>query len=257
MRRLVRRMVARVADQLPADAERSLLRLRSRVGDGPIIVPAPGYDSVLVLAPHPDDETVACGGLIALLADRGCRVHVVVVSDGASTAGRYGPGELRRRRRAETEAAVQVLGAAEVTFLDHPDGGLADRQEQVTADLQRLLGSERPQAVVVPWVGDGHPDHRAVAEALAAAELGSTDVWCAETWTPLPATHLVDITAVLDRKREAIACHTTAQHAMDLEAFLGLNRFRSLHGLRGQGAAEAFLVAGVDGFRRTLEIWGA
>ncbi|HET6874905.1 MAG TPA: hypothetical protein VFH70_09015, partial [Acidimicrobiales bacterium] len=102
----------------------------------------------------------------------------------------------------------------------------------------------RPEAVFLPWFADGHPDHEACTAAVAAAGLGQdVEVWGYETWTPLPANRIVDITDAYGAKKAAVAAHATAHLAFDLSATLGLSRYRSVHGLMGRGYAEGFLAA--------------
>ena len=108
------------------------------------------------------------------------------------------------------------------------------------------LGEARvdPEAVFLPWFLDGHPDHRALGIALEQAGVrAEVELWGYETWTPLPANRLVDITKVFDRKERALAAYETAHLAFDVSSMLGLNRYRSAHASLGKGYVEGFLVA--------------
>lgn len=247
---LLRRLAARSLSRLPASAGALHAAVRSLAGDGPRIG-LPQLDRVLVIAPHPDDETIACGGSVALLAADGVPVTVAVITDGEAGAG--GPlrgGDVGRLRRGETVSACRVLGIDDLRFLGLADGRLEERRDDLETGLRDLVQETRPEVVVLPWFGDDHPDHRAanraLGSALAAAQATAPDeVWGAEVWTPVPVTRLVDISAVVDRKRAALAEHATPGEALDLGAALGLNRYRSLHGLRGRGYAEAFFAAPV------------
>lgn len=244
VRRQARRLLARSKRRIPARVLPALLRARSLVGDGPA-VGLPSFTRPLVLAPHPDDETITCGGLVALLTRRRADVVVVVVtSGGASSGSPLDETELARRRRDEARRACEVLGVTDVRFLDLPDGGLSSRVDSLRASLDALLDECRPDAVLLPSFLDAHADHRAVNVALTRARLDpAVEIWGGEAWTPVPATRLVDVTDVIEQKRQALACHTTAGEAFDLEAMLSLNRYRSVHGLLGRGHAEAFLAA--------------
>jgi hypothetical protein len=96
------------------------------------------------------------------------------------------------------------------------------------------------------------------SRALASSGLApDTQVWAYETWTPLPANRIVDITAAFSAKEAAVAAHVTAHLAFDVGATLGLNRYRSVHGLMGRGYAEGFLAAPVGDYldlvRRTAQ----
>lgn len=182
----------------------------------------------VVVAAHPDDETLGAGGLVATLAARGHAPEVVVVSDGAAShpgSPTLDPGALAVRRRAEVLAAVRALSPrSTVTLLGHPDGGLREARAEVVRDLRAVCTGDgpTPALLVAPWRGDGHRDHRVVGEAAAqvADELGCTLVeyplwlwhWATPDdervpWDRLRALDL-DADAAL-RKRRAVDEHAT------------------------------------------------
>ena len=91
------------------------------------------HDPVLVVAPRPDDETLGCGGAIALLRSRRCQVSVLVISDGTMSHPRsrkYPPSVLQQLRQKETLDALKILGVdpTTVTFLRLPDGTISTWQ---------------------------------------------------------------------------------------------------------------------------------
>lgn len=220
---------------------------------GSAILELPSARSVLVVGAHPDDETALAGGTIALLTSKGTRVVVVVATAGEATqGGNLGSERVRVARQDEARAACAILGAEEPVVLDYPDGRLSEHIVEFAGDLQSVIARERPDVLIAPWWLDDHPDHRAVARAVAELDLpDSVEVWFGEIWTPLVPNRIVDITDALDAKREAIAAHATARAAFDLSAFLGLNRYRSARGMQGSGYAEAFL-AGSPSMLRAL-----
>lgn len=245
MRPLLSRFAAGATDRLPEQIEHALLRLRSRRTDAPT-VGLPRVRRALLLAPHPDDETLACGGTAALLAAAGTDVRVVVLTDGEAAKVALAGAEVRRRRRAEATEACRALGLPPPLRAGLPDGRLHEHVPALAREVAGHLDGQRPELVLLPWFGDGHPDHEAVNDALVLAADGRDDpvqVWGAETWVPAPVTRLVDVTAVEGRLRSAVAAHATAARSFDLEAMLALKRYRSLHGLRGRGLAEGFLAA--------------
>lgn len=129
--------------------------------------------TVVVLAPHMDDEVLACGGTIALLP-RPERVHVIYATDGSRSPAPEIPGRhprpagLDELRRRESRSALAELGvpAANLHFLDLPDGGLRRRGESLERALAATLEAIRPQHVFAPFRYDRHPDHLAVNLAI-------------------------------------------------------------------------------------------
>lgn len=207
----------------------------------------PDSGAVLVVAPHPDDETLGAGGTLALLAARGCDVHVVVVTDGRTEdpLGVAG-GDVVEARREETRRALAVLGVDAVRFWDEPDG----RFRNSTAFTQRfaaLLEETSPRLVFLPSPLDYHRDHVAIALACLGPcrrEAAGALVLLYEIWCPLPATRIVDITPVAEQKREAIRCYgMPLAYRNYLDGSMGLAAYRGTHigGADEQRYAEAFL----------------
>ena len=129
-----------------------------------------GVDSAVIVAAHPDDEVLGAGGLIAALAASGARLRLVAVTDGeGSHRGRADRATLARRRTAETAAALRALGAetTDVIRLGLPDTGLADREDELTAVLGRLIAGF--DLCLAPWDRDMHPDHEAAGRAARRA----------------------------------------------------------------------------------------
>jgi LmbE family N-acetylglucosaminyl deacetylase len=122
---------------------------------------------VLVVSPHPDDETLAVGGLLHDLVAAGWRVRLASVTDGEA-AYRAMPG-LGAIRRDELSSALDRLGIAHATvthFLMLPDGYVAQCQAALEARLAPLVTGA--SWILAPWRHDGHPDHEACGRAAAA-----------------------------------------------------------------------------------------
>ncbi len=191
------------------------------------------FGPTLIVAPHPDDESLGCGGLIALLRRRSVSVHVLFVTDGTLShpnSRRYPAPALRALREAEATAALATLGveAGHVTFLRLPDGSAPDRAaagfDDAVERCRAPLTAIAPETVCLPWRRDPHPDHRAVSQivraaawsACAAARLIEYPIWTWERAAPedLPQPGEVcgwrlDIDAVAAQKQAAIACHAS------------------------------------------------
>lgn len=184
----------------------------------------------LVLVPHPDDEVLGCGGLLAQLHDSGIATHVILVTNGDGAGGL--PTGASKTRQAEFIQALQLLGPA----LSHecwqlPDGGL-----QAVSDLPDRLNNAvaewQASVLIAPWPGDMHPDHAVLGRVAAALQRRSPltqGVLFYEVWSPLPARHLLDVTAYWPRKVAALQCHQTALACGDYQrAMAGLAQYRSL-----------------------------
>lgn len=197
--------------------------------------------TVLVFAPHPDDETLGCGGTLARLAPH-CPVKVVLVTDGSGAGGL--PPEAGAVRQAEFVRALAVLGVTESMQLNQPDGDFQGSPE-LARQVQALLDDYRPDWVFLPSPLDYHRDHVRIAaflEPLCRQASSVEQMLFYEIWAPVPATHVVDITEQADRKQAALAEHATAMlHGDYPRAMDGLNRYRGLY-LGRDRLAEAFWV---------------
>lgn len=132
-------------------------------------------DELIVVAAHPDDETMGAGGLIRRIHATGGRVTVVVATDGEAShpnSVSHSRTVLRSIRRTEVTRAVHTLApSARVQFLALPDGELRENQTALDRTLEKVLSSAEaaPERILVvaPWSGDGHRDHRIAAESVA------------------------------------------------------------------------------------------
>lgn len=231
----IRRAVAAVVEAAARGLSRPL-------ADADLAAPA------VVFAPHQDDETLGCGGLVALKRARGVPVEVVFLTDGRTSHARFmDADELARRRRDEALAACRELGvpAGSVHFLGFRDGELTAGVAAAAAAVASLLAARPGHALLVPYEGDTTADHRAtraaVLRALEAMPPGPGRVvleypvwfWHHWPWVCPPVArrlrrpavvlagcvavgrrlahlrHRVDISAVLGSKRSALDCHAT------------------------------------------------
>jgi LmbE family N-acetylglucosaminyl deacetylase len=204
--------------------------------------------AALVVAPHPDDEWIGPGGTLLLHRARGDRVHVVVVTDGASDGGAKKPEDrvaLAATRAAESRAFAKELGAT-IELLGHPDGGRA-REEDLGALVPQLVAAiqrERPSVVYAPHRDEIHGDHHVVSIAVQRA-VAKAGVACAllayEVWGTLAADYVVDITGVMERKLALASCFPSQlRHTAIAHCFGGLNAYRSAFLAKGARYGEAF-----------------
>jgi LmbE family N-acetylglucosaminyl deacetylase len=237
-----------VARRLPARARHAINVARGI--DQPLVVDRLPGQRVVVLAPHPDDEVIGCGGAIAGHVRAGCAVRVIHVTSGERTwsAAPGSADDKRERREAQAARAAAELGigADGLRFLRTPDGQVG-ATDDVLSKLQPAITEAAPDLVYAPWPLDAHRDHRGLLEALLAVHRtsGSPEWTIAlyEVWGPLVASHLVDITAHIDIKIAALRCYEDATAGIDyVRTTMGLAAYRSGQGMSGRGYAEAFCV---------------
>jgi len=205
---------------------------------------APPPGRVLILAPHPDDEVIGCGGVAALHRRQGDEVHVVVVTDGdaGDPDGRYPAAGYVELRRDECRRAARELALAPPLFLGFGDRTLAPGARLAGA-LREVLERSRPEVVYHPATTEMHPDHHATAVAAltAAARLPFTvRTFAYEIWTPVVPTHVIDVSAVWEAKRAALAHYASQLAYNDYQrAMAGLAAYRAIF-LPAASHVEAF-----------------
>jgi N-acetylglucosamine malate deacetylase 1 len=216
------------------------------------------FGATLVLAPHPDDEVLGCGGTIARLVAEGAQVDVAIVTRGMAPA--YSDDQVAAVR-AEAAAAHHLLGVAATHYLDLPAAGLDQMpQAEVNAAIAALVGQVQPSTLLVPFIGDIHADHQIVFNAamvavrptggfrpdrvLAYETLSETN-WSAPHLSPAFApTTFIDITGFLEAKIAAFGCYASQVRPFPNER--SVESLRALAALRGScvnlHAAEAFVL---------------
>jgi N-acetylglucosamine malate deacetylase 1 len=190
--------------------------------------------SVLVIAPHPDDESIGCGGAICLHRRRGEEVRVAFLTSGERGVEGLDPDAARALREGEAAEALDVLGVRGADFLRLPDLGLCDALERGASRLGELLAAHRPGLVYVPHAEEAHPDHQAalplLRAALAKLPAGAPlpEVRAYEVWTPMARYGWPeDITSVMAVKLRAVRCYRSQLRAFRYDrAVRGLNQYR-------------------------------
>lgn len=219
-------------------------------------------ERVLVVAPHPDDEVLGCGGTIARLAAEGCDVQVAIVTRGMPPHYLAEDVELLRSEALEAHALLKV---SKTHFLDFPAAGLDQvPQTALNHGLETLIEEIDPDTVFLPFVGDIHVDHQRIfssglvaarpkqesfpSRVLAYETLSETN-WSAPYLAPgFSPNMFIGIEGYLDVKLEAFKLYASQcrefPHERSVEAIAALAKLRgaNVH----KSAAEAFiLVRGV------------
>lgn len=217
--------------------------------------------SILVVAAHPDDEVLGCGGYIANQVRLGDEVFVTFLSDGVtSRLGNLGLQEIESRRSA-ARLASKVLGVSDVSFGDFPDNKLdASPLLEVIKSIEAVVEQIRPQIVLTHFGGDLNIDHRIVNQAVLTAcrpapkqgvkeilffEVPSSTEWQVpmegEAFSP---TWFEDISETLDLKIKALTVYEHElrewPHPRSIKAVEHLAHWRGAS--CGVDAAEAFVL---------------
>ncbi|GGO85157.1 PIG-L domain-containing protein [Marinobacterium nitratireducens] len=213
---------------------------------------------VLVVAAHPDDEVLGCGGTIARHVAEGDTVHVLFIADGVSSRGE-GKEELVKREQAAFKAH-KILGVAEVSYLGLPDNRLDSLALlDVVQYVEKVINAFYPNIIYTHHFGDLNVDHciahqavmtacrplpeSSVREIFAFEVLSSTD-WATPQINPFIPNHYVDISKYLELKMEALEAYSLEMR--DIPHSRSIDHLDILARHRGQSvgcfAAEAFSV---------------
>lgn len=169
------------------------------------------HDKILILAPHPDDESIGTGGILSLFP-RQC--SVIVLTDGRQGQGTVAPETEKEIRKAEFIHEMKAAGVCNYQMLNYADGTLM----QHTDCLMNIPLSSYTM-IFVTGVYDGHADHTAACisllNALTAQELSGIQVYLYEIHTMLrDVTHMLDITNVIEKKMKLIRFHKSQLEGM-------------------------------------------
>ncbi len=207
----------------------------------PLLMDAPKGRRVLLIAPHEDDEMIGPGGTVLKLIHRETTVRVVYLTKDSGVRG-----ETRRR---ETKAVSARVGY-QTEFLDYPANALPVNARSAKR-LARSIDSFMPDALLLPFMSDDHPDHRAASLLLHESHrLGQVtarpEVWAYQVYSAVLPNVIVDITDIVSKKAEAIRLwRNSAMRSRDWAHYaLGLNAYNSrlLKGATEPRYVEAFFV---------------
>ncbi len=139
------------------------------------------FGTTVIIAPHPDDESLGCGGTVSLLRRAGLPVHVIFVSDGTLShpnSKKFPAEKLRRLRESEALDALKILNvdAGNAYFMRLKDRSVPNPGDQdfdtATQKILRILEKIKPGTILVTWEKDPHPDHRAAWQIVNKAISG-------------------------------------------------------------------------------------
>ena len=181
---------------------------------------------VLVLAPHPDDELIGCGGTLARLIAGGARVTVIQATDGSEAASLWNAPDAVRRtvRLREARAVGEAMGFDSVICWSEDNAAFRARPERVD-ELAELLARLRPALIFTPFVTDVHPDHRVLSGMLASAivraprAVADARVLSYQVWSLVPPNLYCDVTDTMDIVERGLWRYDTAMKVDDYVHF--------------------------------------
>lgn len=215
-----------------------------------------GIKSLVVIAPHPDDETLGAGGTIARFAEAGVKVSVLIVSGHLPPL--Y-PQEAFDTTRREADAALEILGAHDWEFLQIPATKVHEAPvAEVTGKINAFIKARAPEAVLIPFP-DRHIDHRVLFDysVVACRPVHDKAPKVVLAYETLSETHwnvpgveaafvpevFIDVTDQIEKKKAALDAYASQVHtapSRSIEACMALARFRGSQ--NGFTYAEAYKV---------------
>jgi len=226
----------------------------------PYHISPPYGKRVLVLAPHPDDETFGCGGTIRLLIEAHKDVKVIFLTSGDKADPKDPSSKVAHEkkhitdyslmREKEAQKALSILGVTDYEFLRFPDRGLAGHYGDVLKKLREITNDYLPDAIYSPSMAELNPDHRSASalsmelqrEQLNIRGKHPIKVVFYEVTVPLRPNMLIDITRAYKVKIKAVRKYISQSRLIDYQRHVtALNTVRSLT-VGGEGFAEAFWV---------------
>ena len=189
----------------------------------------PEGSNILVLAPHPGDDVLGCGGTIILHRQYGHDVNILYLTNGEKGVPGTNQNKAFEIRKQEAIRASQFLQVDEknLHFLHLPDGDLINHSGS-NYEFRHILEKVNPDVIYLPSFVEKHRDLYATNVLLKNNLIQSCQIGAYEIWTPHTPNRLVNITPVIEEKRAAMREHDSQLHELDyLEASIGLNRYRA------------------------------
>ena len=176
----------------------------------------------MVIAPHPDDELIGCGGFLIRKKNEGAQVGIIYLTDGRSTKGRVNGSEeiLNITRYEEARNVVNSLDIDKVSYLDGISGELKTNKS-LEESVTEFIDNFKPDAILIPFINDPHKDHlesnKILARALMKSKVNPNEITILsyEVWALVPANVYYNIDEFSDQKSSALMQYKTAMQVVD------------------------------------------
>lgn len=188
----------------------------------------PEVKKVVVVSPHPDDETIGCAGAICTHCEKGAEVTILFVTNGENGLPLQLRKENRSYRQEEAKQACEILGVKEYVWLGFEDGKLSKDIKKVKEVLACSIGNLSPELVYIPSYFEEHPDHLAVCSAMVECDSyykGLVSLY--EVWSPLRPNHIFNVSRFIEVKKAALAAYGSQEKQYRISKMaLALNEYR-------------------------------
>ncbi len=210
-----------------------------------MIFELPKIDSFLILAPHPDDESMGCSGSAMLMNDGGVSSAIAFITNGERLHGEASE-IIAAKRIAEAQQSSKLLKCKNTFFLNIPDGEVRQNEILLYQKLFEIIDSTKPDMIFSPSPLDYHHDHIATARVCLKLhkELCTFKLAFYEVYSTIRFSHLIDISSVVERKKELIMNYHLSLYGKPgvyVHASFGLNAQRSIF-TQNKGYYEAFYI---------------
>lgn len=168
-----------------------------------LVVDAPGEGKrILVIAPHPDDETIGAGGTLLMSAERGAKITCLYVTNGASASEEIYPDVMSKMREDEAKEVWGRIGG-DTIFLRFPDRH-TPLSPEAASTLADAINNIMPDIIFIPFLLDDHDEHRRSNNLFWLAKdivkKKNIDIWAYQVWSGLLPNVAVNISDVIDKK---------------------------------------------------------
>ena len=219
---------------------------------------------ILVIAAHPDDEILGCGGAVARLASEGSEIHILIMAEGLTSRddqrNRNARSEELQELSQTAQIAGKIIGAASVQLLDFPDNRMdsVDRLD-VIKQIEKKIDQIKPSTIFTHFPGDLNIDHRVISDAVVTAcrpypgqsvkqilffEVPSSTEWQISANSFMPNYFISLSNHDLDKKTQALEIYKNEMreypHSRSIEAVRSLSKWRGAS--VGHEYAEAFML---------------
>ncbi len=193
----------------------------------------------MIVAPHPDDECIGVGGVLALYAGQ---CEVIVLTDGRVGQGDISPEIVKGIRRAEFVSEMEFLGIRGYRILEYEDGSLMQH-----TDCLRGIDLSIYTKIFVTGMQDNHPDHTAacisVYQTIEKQCIRTTELFFYEVHAPLQeVTHMLDITEVMEQKQRLVRFHQSQLNEVPYDRYVkSMAEYRALQNRMSEGFVEVYV----------------